>query len=126
MKSRRAKILLGLILLGYLVTWLGAPPLVRRDRTARANQAYAHALAQEERQRNMIKELGEDPNTFRPVVNSGGPSVIIGPAIPILPGLLLLDNGYQIGPLYGKGHLSLFLFYGFGVHRLLDLTTWTS
>ncbi len=126
MKTRRVKILIGLILLGYLVTWLGAPPFVRRDCTARASQAYARAVADQERYRDMFRELGEDPNTLRPVVNPGGPLVKIGPAIPLLPGLLLLDNGYQIGPLCGKGHLTLFLFYGFGVQRLFDIQTWTS
>ena len=126
MKSRRVKILLGLILLGYLVTWLGAPGLARRDCTARADQAYAQAVADQERHKDMARELGEDPNTFRPIVNPAGPSVKIGLAIPLLPGLLLLDNGYQIGPLHGKGHLTVFLFYGFGVRRLLDITTWVS
>jgi hypothetical protein len=125
-EARRAKILFALMLVGYLVTWLGAPPLARRACTARANQLYAQAVADQERQKDMIRELGDDPNTLRPFVNPGGPSVRFGPAIPVLPGVLLLDNSDQIGPRYGKGHLTVFLFYGFGVHRLLEIRTWTS
>jgi hypothetical protein len=125
MKSRRVKILL-LILLGYLVTWLGAPPLARRACTARANQFYLRAAASEKDYRETTRQFGGDPNLSRPFVTPGGPSIEFGRAVPILPGVLLLSNGYQLGPLNGKGQLTFFLYYGFGVCRLLDLTTWIS
>jgi len=124
MKSRRARIALVLILMGYLVTWTFAPPLARNACVARANRLYSQAL--EEMQRNIPKELGEDPGKFERIAHPDWPSVETGRAIPILPGILLLYNEYHIGPLYAKGQATYFLFYGFGVLRLVEFTTWIS
>ncbi len=83
-------------------------------------------MASQEREKDVIRKLGNDPNRVPLFVHPDGPSVRFGPAIPILPGVLLLDNSYHIGPLYAKGQWTLFLFYGFGVVRLFEGTTWIS
>jgi hypothetical protein len=87
---------------------------------------YAQGLKHQEELKQWKLQHGQDPNELRPRVNPGGPSVETGLAIPILPGVLLLRNSYTIGRLWGKGQISVFLFYGFGVFRLLEFTTWIS
>jgi len=126
MKIRLTKVVLSLVILGYIATWLIAPRMVKNSCADRADRMYARGLKSQEDHRQLMLQFGQDPNELRPRVNPGGPSVETGLAIPILPGVLLLRNSYTIGRLWGKGQVSVFLFYGFGVFRLLDFTTWIS
>ncbi len=124
MKIRRTRVVLFLIILGYIATWLIAPRMAKKSCTDCAARMYAQGLKHQEEIRQLKLQYGLDPNESLPMVSSGGPRVETGLAIPILPGVLLLRNSYTIGPLWGKGQVSVFLFYGFGVVRILDFTTW--
>jgi hypothetical protein len=73
-----------------------------------------------------MDEAGIDPNAVHAIANPGGPRVNIGLAIPVLPGVLMVNNSYTIGPLYGRGQVSFFVYYGFGVFRLFERMTWIS
>ena len=68
----------------------------------RARKMYAVGLtAQEERAKKMLAP-GEDPYTRRPIVAPDGPHVEIGINVPIFPCVLVVQNSYGIGPLWGK------------------------
>jgi len=126
MKNRRTRVVLFLVILGYIATWLIAPHMAKKLCNDRAARMYAQGLKHQEERRQLNLQYGLDPNELLPMVSSGGPSVETGLAIPILPGVLLLRNSYTIGPLWGKGQVSVFLFYGIGVVPILDFTTWLS
>ena len=126
MKIRRRTVALLLVLDGYVLTWLIAPPMAKRHCERRAEQAYAMGLEYEQHEQELMREMGEDTETARPIVHAGGPSTSTGLAIPVLPGILMLNNSYHVGPLFAKGQVSFFLFYGFGVCRLFEFTTWIS
>jgi len=126
MKISRSKVVLFLIILGYIATWLIAPGMAKKTCSDRADRMYAQGLKHQEELKQWKLQHGQDPNESMPMVNPGGPIVETGPAIPILPGVLILHNSYTIGPLWGKGQISVFLFYGLGVVRILNFMTWIS
>ena len=126
MRIRRTTVVLLLVFLGYVVTGLFAPPFARRACELRAQRLYSEAVADQESHRRMMIEDGRDPSALHAIVTPGGPHVETGFAIPVLPGVLLLNNSYGIGPLYGRGQVSFFLFYGLGVFRLCEMMTWIS
>ena len=126
MKIRRTTTVLFFVFLGYVATWYFAPPLARRACEMRAKQLYAEALSLQEFQKGVIIEEGLDLSTFVPSVSKKGPSVETGFTIPILPGVLLMNNSYGIGPRNGSSQVTIFFFYGFGICRICEVVTWIS
>lgn len=126
MKVRRTTLVLLCVFVGYVATWLFAPSFARKACETRAKRLYSEAVVFQADQKKMWSESGRDPSQMRPIVTPGGPHVDIGFAFPVLPGILLLNNSYGIGPLYGRGQVSVFLYYGFGVCRLFEVMTWIS
>jgi len=126
MKIRRTTRVLLIAFVGYVVTWLFAPPLARTACESHAARLYAEAVADQEKMKKVAVEIGRDPEALRPIVGSDSPQVKTGFVIPILPGILLMNNSYVVGPLYGKGQVTFFLYYGFGICRLFEITTWIS
>ena len=126
MKTQHKRVIFFLIISGYIVIWVIAPYMARKSCADRANRMYAQGLKNQEEFKKLTIKYGQDPNELRPMVNPNSPRVETGLVLPILPGVLLLNNSYNIGPLWGNGQISIFLFYGFGVVRVLDFTTWIS
>lgn len=126
MKIRKTTIVLMLVLLGYVTTWRLAPTLVKQYCIDQAEHLYADGLAEQARREKMRKDLGEETNPSRPIVNPGGPRVTIGLNLPILPCVLVVNNNYVVGPLWAKGQVSFFFYYGLGVARMFEITMWVS
>lgn len=87
---------------------------------------YSAGLEFQEQERKSLIESGKAADRMRRIVSPRGPRVHVDFALPVLPGVLLVTNGYTIGPLWGRGQVTFFLYYGFGVCRLFEFMTWIS
>ncbi len=55
-----------------------------------------------------------------------GPEAWVDYSFPVLPGVLLIRSGYQIGALNGGGGDKLLLYYGLGALCICEFNTWKS
>ena len=99
MKIRLTKVVLFLVILGYIATWLIAPRMAKNSCADRADRMYAQGLKHQEELKQWKLQHGQDPNEPLPLLSPGGPRVETGLPFPIPPGVLPLRNSYTIGPL---------------------------
>jgi len=107
----RYKIAVWLIPL-YIITWVGGyyghsatlkrETEIRYENAKKADLEYAALAAKE----------GAKP--LRPQVSKNGPISKVEWCVPVLPGILIADSYYVVGPLYGRGGVKIVVYYGFG------------
>ena len=114
----RRKRLLFSILVAYAITWIGGWHFHRQEISIEAQRLYDRAMA-----RNVESK---DTGGYEIELRRGGPQHGVDWCIPILPGVLLADSFYAVGPIYGKGGVKFVLFYGFGTVTLLETFCWVS
>jgi hypothetical protein len=122
MRTRR-KIVICLIPL-YLLTWIGGylshSASLKREteilfvRAKQIDDEYAASAADEGR---------EAP---RPIVRKNGPVSKVEWCFPVLPGVLIADSYYVVGPLYGRGGVKIVIYYGFGSWAIGPIWGWIS
>jgi hypothetical protein len=55
-------------------------------------------------------------------IHPDGPSSNVDWCFPVLPGILLTESGYSIGPRCGTEGVKIIYFYGFGCVELVKIT----
>ena len=99
------------VALTYLATWLGG---------WRAYAAQLQALAKvryEEAEAIFTKDYPAQRNEDRPIfaqLRAGGPATGVYWAFPLLPGVLLVEDYENLGPLNQRGGVKVLLYYGAG------------
>jgi hypothetical protein len=109
----------------YLLTWIGGwishARQLQTDSDARWK--YLHRRLYED---DLEQGKKVDEAVLSHYVHPEGPTSWVSWCVPILPGLLLADSGYTVGPLSGRGGGKLVLYYGFGSIELCTLWGWAA
>jgi len=119
----RRKIIVWLIPL-YLVTWIGGWMSHAAALKIDAQRRYEAAQKSDAEYAALAAKEGQTP--FRPQAGKTGPHTGVSWCFPILPGVLIADSYYVVGPLYGRGGIKLVIFYGFGSLASEPLWGWIS
>ena len=83
------------------------------------------AQAREREEATQYKEEGSNYQPRR-ITRDGGPIARVNWCVPLLPGILIADSYYVVGPLYGRGGVSIILYYGFGCYQIGPIGGWIS
>jgi hypothetical protein len=111
----------------YLVTWIGGWISHSGELASRARRYWNQAAAKEREMDQLAVTQGlPRPSSSVPYVNKRGPASRVEWCVPLLPGVLLTDSWYVVGPLYGKGGVKLVLFYGVNSAEFVTLWGWIS
>lgn len=108
----------------YIATWVGGPGAHERQLANDATALYAQAEAHEKGLVCEHVQLGGPAP--RRITLEGGPKTRVNWCVPILPGILVSDSYYVVGPLYGQGGVSIILYYGFGCFQIGPIIGWVS
>jgi hypothetical protein len=112
------------LILLYGVTWIGGCSDHSAQLRQEATRRYESA-SERTRELDVIADQLGVP--FDPIeLLRDGPKSRVNWAVPILPGLLLADSEFVVGPLYAKGSAKLVVYYGFGSLTLVELWGWMS
>jgi hypothetical protein len=115
--------ILVLLVLLYGVTGIGGWISHSLAMKAEAERRYHDAQLRNEEYAAASPQLGEDlPVYLR--LHKGGPDSGVSWCVPILPGVLLADSYYSVGPLYAKGGIKVVVWYGFGSVEVCTLLGW--
>lgn len=121
--KHRAKII-SIIIVAYLVTWIGGWYAHQREMSALAQRLYKGAEANNAQQ---IEWEREGRGKAMPIkLLPGGPKAGVNWCFPLLPGVLVVNSSYVVGPIFGKGTTKIVLFYGLGSITLVELWGWIS
>ena len=109
----------------YAFTWVGGWISHQRGLSAHARHLYEQAQKSEIEEASLYKQQG---NSYQPrrITRDGGPIATVNWCFPVLPGVLIADSYYVVGPLYGRGGISIILYYGFGCFQLGPIAGWIS
>lgn len=108
----------------YAVTWLGGSPAHERQLAHDADRLYLDVQAREQALARDLEQGGR-PLPER-VTRDGGPKTDVNWCFPILPGVPVADSYHVIGPLHGRGGISLVVYYGFGCVQIGPMFGWIS
>jgi hypothetical protein len=126
MRKRKWRIAVVLLFL-YLLTWVGGWLTHARELEARAHRYWNEAAARDREMEQFAAAEGLPRPTGRiPHLREGGPVTHVDWCFPLLPGILVADSWYVVGPLYGKGGVKLVVYYGVGSVELVTLVGWIS
>jgi hypothetical protein len=120
------KKILAVVVLLYALTWAGGWITHAREIRYRARQMYANAQEHDRRMAERFQKEGFGPYDEGSRLSKHGPSAEVSWCIPLLPGVLLADSQYVIGPLWGKGGVKIIFYYGSGAKELVFLWGWIS
>ncbi len=98
----------------YAVTWAGGWITRSLELKSNARLIYAEAKARDESEAKSAREEGYTAPDRSDRLSKNGPSTWVSWCFPILPGVLVMNFGTHIGPLWGFGGTSIVLYYGFG------------
>ncbi len=119
----RRKIVIWLIPL-YLLTWIGGYYSHSATLKRETQKLYDAAKQRDAEIADIAaKERSEAP---RPQVHKDGPVSKVEWCFPVLPGILLADSYYVVGPLYGRGGVKIVVYYGFGSWATEPIWGWIS
>ena len=124
-KKMKKKIAVAVVFL-YAVTWVGGWITHSRELKARARQMYAEAEKQDRELAELSQKEGLGSYDTSGHLRKNGPSTCVTWCVPLLPGVLLADSWYVIGPLVGRGGMKIVLYYGFGAIEIVCLSGWIS
>jgi hypothetical protein len=109
----------------YLLTWLGGWIAHAHELRVFSDDYWSYldgklqvAMVEQRKQRD------EFPRTYQ--VYESGPRSWVRWCLPILPGILLVDSGYSVGPLHARAGIKLVVYYGVGSSELCMLAGWVS
>lgn len=125
---RRRKWFLATILIAlFLLTWIGGWLSHARELEARAQRYWTEA-ATRDREMEQFSALHKlpHPKESTPHLHEGGPNTHVDWCFPLLPGVLVADLRYAVGPLYGRGGVKIVLFYGVNSIEFGTLFGWIS
>jgi len=117
--TRRRRIVLSVLVLLYLCTGIFGWQ-------SHASELEAQAQRHWQGQAQMITQGKANGLPDGPLIRQGGPYTKVNWCFPVLPGVLLADSDYVIGPMNGKGGVKIVLFYGFGSVEICTLWGWIS
>jgi hypothetical protein len=109
----------------YAFTWGGGWISHQRGLSAHARQLYVQAQQREIEEVALYKQEGSSYQPRR-ITRDGGPIARVNWCVPVLPGVLIANSHYVIGPLYARGGVSIVLYYGFGCHQFGSIGGWIS
>ena len=121
-RSRRFWVVVAVL---YAITWVGGCVSHQRSLSARARHLYEDAQV---RERAVAAQYKQEGGIYQPrrITRDGGPIASVNWCFPLLPAILVVDSYYVVGPLYGRGGVSIILFYGFGCYQLGPIGGWIS
>jgi hypothetical protein len=121
---RRRTWLIIVVVFFYMLTWVFGVTEHTRELNTRAQRLWIDADGSN---REMALFAADKGLEFDPIeLRSTGPRTAVNWSVPILPGVLLVDSEYVVGPLYGKGGVKVVVYYGFGSAELVTLVGWIS
>jgi hypothetical protein len=106
----------------YAVTWAGGWYFHVREISSEASSRFVAAKMLNDRLFHSLPHEGEATIRLR----SGGPYSRVRWCMPLIPGFLLAESDYVVGPIYGEGGVKLILFYGMGTETLFNFWGWKS
>jgi hypothetical protein len=118
-KTWRRQFIWSVVVLLYLATWIGGWRAHARDLETSAQNSYRRI-----QQWNAESHEAGEEEIYR--LREGGPYNKVKWAVPILPGLLLVDSDEIHGPLLGEGGGKLVLYYGTDAKVLFNIWLWMS
>ena len=119
------RIIIALVSL-YALTWVGGWVTHSRQIKSEARQLYAGAEKRDCEMAERFQKEGLDPHGISGHLSKSGPTAGVAWCVPLLPGVVLADSWYVIGPRWGKGGVKIVLYYGFGTKELVCLWGWVS
>jgi hypothetical protein len=122
MRARR-KITLCLIPL-YVVTWIGGYYSHSDSLNRETQRLYEAAQKSDAEYAALAAKEGSAP--LRPQAHKDGPKYGVSWCAPVLPGVLIADSYYSVGPLYGRGGVKIVIYYGFGSWASSPIWGWIS
>ena len=117
----RRKILLWLIPL-YAVTWVGGYFSHSASLKGEAQRLFDAAQKSDAEYAALAAKEGVAP--FRLKASKTGPVSGVSWCVPVLPGVLIADSYYVVGPLYGRGGVKVVIFYCVGSWASSPLWGW--
>lgn len=121
----KRKVISIVVMLLYVITWIGGHRTHSINLQKHAAQLYVGALFKNKEMSDMASSEGlEEPPPI--VVRKDGPKSKVKWSIPIVPGILLVNSYYVIGPLYAEGGTKIILYYGISSKVICYLTKWMS
>jgi hypothetical protein len=123
--GRRRRLIFWLsILVLYVITWIGGVADHARELDADTRARYRRAADGEEAEWAFQRAMHGGGKTFSSALRPGGPISGVNWSVPILPGVLLVDSYYSLGPNYSQGHAKIVLYYGLGTVTVCKLWGW--
>ncbi len=104
--------LIAILAVCYALTWIFGWRSHAHEIEARAERLWLAADSKNREYATLASKTGEFYDPIRLLKN--GPATSVDWCVPILPGVLIADSSYVVGPLYGKGGIKLVILYGFG------------
>jgi hypothetical protein len=121
---RSRRFWLGLAAL-YAFTWVGGWISHQRNLSEHTRQLHEQARAHHVELAAFSKSH-RIPMPLERTTFDKGYHAKVNWCFPVLPGLLIADSEYAIGPLHGRGGLSIIVFYGFGSFQFGPFGGWIS
>jgi hypothetical protein len=118
---KRKRLLIGILL--YAITWVGGWISHSQAIKAEAERRWRNAQLRKERDYAELLKRGEELPIYAQV-HAEGPFSRVVWCVPVLPGVLLADSDYVVGPLNAEGGVKLVLWYGFGSTEVCTLLGW--
>jgi len=122
---RRKRLLAYILVALYLVTWVGGWISYTRHVRDETEARWQKGVQRSNDLEADFAKMGDELPIFHRVFTEG-PHRYVHWCLPVLPGILLTDSGYSIGPHMGRGGNYLVLYYGFGCVELWWLGGWIS
>ena len=112
-----------IVILLYAGTWVGGWHSHATQLQSSAQKLYHEAREEEASKKAFWREKGfsESPES---VIRPQGPKTDISWSLPILPGILIADSSFSIGPLWGEGGIKIVIYYGFGSFAIGPIWGW--
>jgi len=121
----KRKVISIVIILLYVITWLGGHRTHSMNLQKHAAQLYVGALFKNKEMSDFALSEGlEEPLPIE--LRKDGPKSKVKWSIPIVPGILLVNSYYVNGPLWAKGGTKIILYYGISSKVICYLTKWMS
>jgi hypothetical protein len=120
--KRRKTILWLVVVLLYGITWIGGCVTHARDLQASTWAKYRAAQEINAEWRALDPAGSNDASYLK--LREDGPITGVNWCVPLLPGILLADSYYVVGPLYGRGMAKVVFYYGVGSMVICDLWGW--
>ncbi len=114
------------IILLYIVTWVGGWLSHRQYMRERVKAAYVRTERRNQEMEAEYRKAGMKEEDFyiNPQLFKDGPESGVDWCFPLLPGLLLAESHRSIGPLARGGDTKVILYYGFGSVVLCSWISW--